>query len=180
MRAKTCYVPVTPLPVTSTSTSSIQRQQPFRYHAGPNAVGYHLIGEYLATRLESLRKCDVVREVRGRGILRGVELVQDTRTLEPFPELGNALKQTSLDNGLILRIDPSWFAVAPALIATKATSTRCSNSSSARLCRRSTGRRVCTAWHDGCRKQRMPVRSVGCGPKIAMPARARAREQTTQ
>jgi adenosylmethionine-8-amino-7-oxononanoate aminotransferase len=31
-----------------------------------------------------------------------------------------ALRQTALDNGLILRIDPSWFAVAPALIAEEA------------------------------------------------------------
>jgi adenosylmethionine-8-amino-7-oxononanoate aminotransferase len=78
------------------------------------------VGEYLATKLESLKKYGVVREVRGRGILRGVELVKDTKTLQPFPELGIALKQTSLDNGLILRVDPTWFAVSPALIATKA------------------------------------------------------------
>jgi adenosylmethionine-8-amino-7-oxononanoate aminotransferase len=46
-----------------------------------------------------------------------VELVKDTRSMAPFPELGNALKRTALENGLIMRIDPSWFAVAPALIA---------------------------------------------------------------
>ena len=38
----------------------------------------------------------------------------------PFPDLGTALRRTSLDNGLILRVDPSWFAVAPALIAEEA------------------------------------------------------------
>jgi 4-aminobutyrate aminotransferase-like enzyme len=59
----------------------------------------------------------VVREVRGKGILLGVELVKDEKTNEPFPELGNALKETALQNGLIMRIDPSWFAVAPALVA---------------------------------------------------------------
>jgi adenosylmethionine-8-amino-7-oxononanoate aminotransferase len=37
--------------------------------------------------------------------------------MTPFPELGTALKTTALENGLILRIDPTWFAVAPALIA---------------------------------------------------------------
>ena len=37
-----------------------------------------------------------------------------------FPELGRALKQTAINNGLIMRIDPTWFAVAPALIAEKA------------------------------------------------------------
>jgi adenosylmethionine-8-amino-7-oxononanoate aminotransferase len=77
------------------------------------------LGEYLTGKLEGLKRHGVVREVRGRGILRGVELVKDTRTLEPFPELGNALKRTALKNGLILRVDPSWFAVAPPLIAEK-------------------------------------------------------------
>jgi adenosylmethionine-8-amino-7-oxononanoate aminotransferase len=75
------------------------------------------LGDYLAARLEGLKKYGVVREVRGKGILRGVELVKDARSNEPFPELGLALKKTALQNGLILRIDPSWFAVAPALIA---------------------------------------------------------------
>jgi len=77
------------------------------------------IGEYLAAKLESLKKYGVVREVRGKGILRGVELVKDTRTMDPFPELGAALKRTAVENGLILRVDPTWFAVAPALIAEK-------------------------------------------------------------
>jgi adenosylmethionine-8-amino-7-oxononanoate aminotransferase len=76
-------------------------------------------GQYLRDRLQRLSKYGVVREVRGKGILLGVELVKDTETLEPFPELGTALKQVALKNGLILRIDPCWFAVAPALIATE-------------------------------------------------------------
>ncbi len=75
------------------------------------------LGDYLAGRLEGLKRHGVVREVRGRGLMRGVELVRDTRTLAPFPELGRALKRTALLNGLIIRVDPSWFAVAPALIA---------------------------------------------------------------
>lgn len=78
-----------------------------------------IMGEYLRARLERLKQYGVVREVRGKGILLGVELVKDTRTLEPFPELGTALKKTALKNGLILRVDPCWFAVAPALIASE-------------------------------------------------------------
>jgi adenosylmethionine-8-amino-7-oxononanoate aminotransferase len=78
------------------------------------------MGERLRARLEGLKKYGVVREVRGQGILLGVELVKDTRTLEPFPELGRELKKTSLKNGLILRVDPSWFAVSPALVASDA------------------------------------------------------------
>ena len=47
--------------------------------------------------------------MRGRGMLLGVELTR--------PEIGKALKKTALQNGLIMRVDPTWFAVAPALTA---------------------------------------------------------------
>lgn len=77
-------------------------------------------GAYLAEKLKTLKEYGVVREVRGRGLLLGVEFVKDTNSNTPFPELGRALKQTAINNGLIMRIDPNWFAVAPALIAEKA------------------------------------------------------------
>ncbi len=76
-------------------------------------------GEYLAAKLAGLKQYGVVREVRGRGLIRGVELVRDTQTMTPFPELGQALKKTALENGLIMRVDPNWFAVAPALVASE-------------------------------------------------------------
>jgi adenosylmethionine-8-amino-7-oxononanoate aminotransferase len=75
------------------------------------------LGAYLEDRLRCLKKFGIVREVRGKGVLLGVEFVRDTGGMQPFPELGAALKKTALDNGLILRIDPTWFAVAPPLIA---------------------------------------------------------------
>ena len=78
------------------------------------------LGERLAARLEALKRYGVIREVRGKGTLLGVELVQDTTTMTPFPadnKLGNALKMTALKNGLIMRIDADWFAVSPPLIA---------------------------------------------------------------
>jgi adenosylmethionine-8-amino-7-oxononanoate aminotransferase len=73
----------------------------------------------LAEKLEGLKKYGVVREVRGRGLIRGVEFVKDTNGLQPFPELGMALKKTALQNGLIIRVDPTWFAVVPALVISK-------------------------------------------------------------
>jgi adenosylmethionine-8-amino-7-oxononanoate aminotransferase len=76
-------------------------------------------GDYLSTKLEELKRYGVVREVRGKGMLRGVELVKDTQSLQPFPALGHALKRIALKNGLIMRVDPTWFAVAPAVIAEK-------------------------------------------------------------
>ena len=75
------------------------------------------LGEYLVKKLENLKQYGVIREIRGKGILRGVEFVKDTKTMEPFPELGKVLKQTAIKNGLIMRIDPNWFAVCPPLIA---------------------------------------------------------------
>jgi adenosylmethionine-8-amino-7-oxononanoate aminotransferase len=77
-----------------------------------------VMGDYLAQKLEGLKRFGVIREVRGRGMLRGVELMRDDRgSPQPFPALGQALKRTAVENGLILRVDPNWFAVAPALIA---------------------------------------------------------------
>jgi adenosylmethionine-8-amino-7-oxononanoate aminotransferase len=75
------------------------------------------LGALLANKLEGLKKLGVVREVRGKGMLLGVELVKDLTSNEPFDALGMALKKTALANGLIMRINPNWFAVAPALIA---------------------------------------------------------------
>ena len=78
------------------------------------------LGDYLAGRLEGLKQYGVVREVRGKGVLRGVELVKDVATMVPFPagkKLGDALKKTAIENGIILRINPDWFAVSPPLIA---------------------------------------------------------------
>lgn len=77
-------------------------------------------GDYLAGKLEGLKRYGVVRDVRGKGMFRGVELMRNNGNGSgPFPGLGTALKETALNNGLIMRIDPNWFAVAPALIAEK-------------------------------------------------------------
>jgi adenosylmethionine-8-amino-7-oxononanoate aminotransferase len=75
------------------------------------------IGARLQTRLEQLARFGVVREVRGRGVIRGVELVRDTAGLQPFPELGSHLKRTAMEHGLVMRVDPTWFAVCPPLVA---------------------------------------------------------------
>lgn len=77
------------------------------------------LGDYLSSKLETLKKHGVVREVRGRGVICGVELTKNPDTLEPFSELSKALKTTALENGRILRVDPNWFTVCPALIAEK-------------------------------------------------------------
>jgi len=42
------------------------------------------LGVYLRQRLEGLKRHGIVREVRGRGILLGVEIVADRSTNKPF------------------------------------------------------------------------------------------------
>ena len=39
--------------------------------------------------------------------------------MEPFPELGIALKRTAVDAGLIMRVDANWFAVSPAFVCSE-------------------------------------------------------------
>jgi len=55
--------------------------------------------------LESLRKFEVVGDVRGRGLLAGVEFVKDRATKEPMPR-GNHFAERftakAFDNGLIV------------------------------------------------------------------------------
>lgn len=75
------------------------------------------LGDYLAAKLEGLRRHGIIRDIRGKGMLRGVEFGRDGRPLEAGKKLGPVLKRKAVDNGLIMRIDPDWFAVAPALIA---------------------------------------------------------------
>ena len=42
-------------------------------------------GGYLAQRLESLRDLGVIGDIRGRGLMMGIEFVRDASTMEPFP-----------------------------------------------------------------------------------------------
>jgi len=76
------------------------------------------LGDIIFRRFTAMQeRFGCIREVRGRGILRGVTLVKDRESNEPWPELGTAMKTTAMRNGLIVRIDPTWFTVAPALCA---------------------------------------------------------------
>jgi 2,2-dialkylglycine decarboxylase (pyruvate) len=63
------------------------------------------LGEQLTGRLEALRdRYDVVGDVRGRGLLQGIELVQDKRSKAPADALGNAVTSACLDRGLHMNI----------------------------------------------------------------------------
>ena len=54
------------------------------------------LGEYLVSKPRRIERLGIVREIRGRGVLRSVEMVADSNTKKPFPadrKLGEALKK---------------------------------------------------------------------------------------
>ena len=81
------------------------------------------MGAYLRQRLEALSRFGIVGEVRGKGLLLGVELVKDPATKEPWPaatRIGLQIGNECMARGLIIRFDPDWIALAPPLIVTTA------------------------------------------------------------
>jgi adenosylmethionine-8-amino-7-oxononanoate aminotransferase len=66
-------------------------------------------------------KYGVIGDVRGKGLLQGVEFVRDVRTKTPFPTetaFGVRVGRRALANGLLCRFDPHWLAFGPPLIVT--------------------------------------------------------------
>ncbi|MFC7045115.1 aspartate aminotransferase family protein [Halobacteriaceae archaeon GCM10025711] len=63
------------------------------------------VGDYLGERLQEFYDYPFVGDVRGKGLMWGVEFVRDRETKEPLAETGaefqNRLFETSLDNGVI-------------------------------------------------------------------------------
>jgi adenosylmethionine-8-amino-7-oxononanoate aminotransferase len=65
----------------------------------------------------------VVGEVRGKGLLIGVEFVRDPATKEKFPanvKFGVQVGEQMMEHGLITRFDPDWIAFAPPLVISDA------------------------------------------------------------
>ena len=63
------------------------------------------MGDYLAQRLRELqRRHEEIGDVRGMGLLRGIELVKDRETREPHHELGALTTTRCLELGLSMNI----------------------------------------------------------------------------
>ncbi len=83
------------------------------------------LGALLRTGLLELQeRHDVVGDVRGRGLLQGIELVLDRETKESSDELGHAITRRALDLGLHMNIvqlagSGGTFRIAPALTSTE-------------------------------------------------------------
>ena len=82
------------------------------------------LGGYLKDQLCDLQqRHPIIGDVRGRGLLLGVELVSDRRTKTPALEAGMAISQRCLELGACLNIGrrsmASVFRIAPPLTATR-------------------------------------------------------------
>jgi 4-aminobutyrate aminotransferase-like enzyme len=62
-----------------------------------------VVGGHFRARLDSLQeKHRVIGEVRGMGLMQGIELVRDRQTKEPAPQQTNAVLEAAKDRGLII------------------------------------------------------------------------------
>ena len=81
------------------------------------------IGAYWREHLERLaRKHEIIGDIRGRGLLQGIELVSDRNTREPAYQAGRAIGRSCLENGLILSVrrNGSVFRFVPPFTTTEA------------------------------------------------------------
>jgi diaminobutyrate-2-oxoglutarate transaminase len=71
---------------------------------------------------EAARELAAVGEVRGRGLMIGVELVRDRETREPWRELADAVRRRCCEKGLIIEVGGHYGNVArflPPLVITR-------------------------------------------------------------
>ncbi len=86
-------------------------------------------GEKLGEKLESLRRIPIAGDVRGKGLMRGIEIVSDRETREPFPFKMRAAERVAAEcldrglavypgSGMINGVGGDAFIVAPPLTVT--------------------------------------------------------------
>jgi 4-aminobutyrate aminotransferase len=82
------------------------------------------IGKIIKARLLEIKeRCQYVGDVRGMGLVMGVELVKDKRTKEPAPDLTRKLIDVAAQHGLLIGsvgIFGNVIRVAPPLVITEA------------------------------------------------------------
>ena len=84
------------------------------------------VGEFMLERLRGWKKSHpAVGDVRGRGLMIGIELVKDKATREPAVELRNRVEALAFERGLmILGCGETSLRLSPPLIVSKEEATR--------------------------------------------------------
>ncbi len=79
------------------------------------------LGEYALNRLQDMAsRHPLIGDVRGKGLMIGVELVKDKDTREPIPEIRNKFIYRAFEKGLLLLgCGPSAVRIMPPLVITK-------------------------------------------------------------
>jgi adenosylmethionine-8-amino-7-oxononanoate aminotransferase len=81
------------------------------------------MGGFMRARLEGMAaRFSFVGEVRGAGLLQGMDFARDRQTREPFPprvKPGKLLERAARERGLILRTGNDFVALAPPLIVNR-------------------------------------------------------------
>jgi len=80
------------------------------------------VGSYLLERLQSLRSYSHVGDVRGKGLMAAIELVQDRKTktpLAPNSTIGNEISRIAGQHGALVRCVGSLIILSPPLISTR-------------------------------------------------------------
>lgn len=80
----------------------------------------HEVGAYLLSRLEELLELPIVGHVRGRGLMLGIELVEDKETKAPATALGKAIGQMFVsETGVFVRNVFNSLVLSPPLVFEK-------------------------------------------------------------
>ena len=62
-----------------------------------------VVGTYLRAKLEQLQaKYSLIGDVRGMGLMQGLELVKDRKTKEPAPEAATQVMESARRSGLLI------------------------------------------------------------------------------
>lgn len=80
------------------------------------------VGAYMQAQAQALYKHPIVGDVRGVGMMLGVEFVADRVSRAPFPaevELGLKVQKAARKRGLLMRANAPWIALGPPLITTE-------------------------------------------------------------
>ena len=78
-----------------------------------------LLGSHMQVKLLELQETLPIARIRGQGMLWGFDFVREPGSLEINNELGAKVRVAAIEQGLIMRVMPTWGALAPALVSTE-------------------------------------------------------------